>query len=91
MTRHDPDPGVVVDRESFFAFVRALVENRERAVRLEANQTSSPHGPDAGGWENASIEAYLDACLAWAQDRSIPEAPSWRLFAEILLSGKYYE
>jgi hypothetical protein len=42
----------VTDANSFLAFVRALVADRESAVQRERAQPSSAWGPDAGGWEN---------------------------------------
>ena len=76
----------VNDRDSFFAFVQALIEDRR-----------SPRGPRAHGWENGTIEDYLDGALRWAidsemgQSQGVPQAPSWRMFAEFLQSGKFYE
>ena len=58
----------VTDRESFLAFVRALAADREDEVAKEQVQPSSPYGPGANGWENATIEAFLEAALAWAHD-----------------------
>ena len=51
----------VHDRESFFAFVRALVADRRAAVSAEQRRPTDPRGPgpDAGGWYNVTIEAYL--------------------------------
>ena len=46
----DPlDPKAVHDRDSFFAFVRALVEDREVSIAAERISPSSPYGPAAGG------------------------------------------
>ena len=57
----------VTDANSFLAFVRALVADRESAVQRERAQPSSPWGPDAGGRENTQIETYLEAAAAWAE------------------------
>lgn len=50
------------------------------------------------GWENGSIETFLDAMHAWASSTSarnhgpsVSEQASWRTFAEILHAGKFYE
>lgn len=46
----DPlDPHTVHDRDSFLAFVAAMVEDREASVAAERVAPSSPYGPDANG------------------------------------------
>ncbi len=87
----------VENRESFFEFVRGLVTDRTQAVEQEAANPSSPYGPDAGGWENISIDAYLEAALSWAEDtemgttQGLSNFPSWKEFATFLYVGKIYE
>jgi hypothetical protein len=98
----DPlDPDAVRDRESFFAFVRALVADREAAVEAERRNPTDPRFlglvRDAGGWYNFTIEAYLEAALRWAEDsdmgesQGLPAGPSWQAFAAFLYCGKIYE
>lgn len=90
----DPDLDAVTDRDSFLAFVSALVADRREAG---ASETGSPYGPDAGGWENVTIEDFLEAAIAWARDtdmgetQGLPASPSWRGFATFLYCGKIYE
>ncbi|WP_422775927.1 DUF7660 family protein [Pseudomonas mediterranea] len=49
------------------------------------------------GWENGSIDTFLDAAAAWAtaSSRSSPGSASgsnaWQRCAAILLAGKFYE
>ncbi|MCQ8130613.1 DUF7660 family protein [Methylomonas rivi] len=92
----------VEDQESFLAFVRELVKDRESAVKKERGNPSSPYGPDAGGWENTSIESYLESAVAWAEDSqfgskmAFPEyelnnVSEWRKFAAFLMAGRVYE
>lgn len=88
----------VNSRESFLAFVRALMEDKKDETRKESENPSSPWAPGANGWENHDIESYLEAALAWGEStsaeshqRSLPEEPSWEAFAEFLYSGKIYE
>lgn len=81
----------VVDRETFFEFVAALVTHRETAAQAEAASPAPPYGPDAGGWENVTIEAYLEACVAWARESRLPMEPSWQSFARMLRAGVVYE
>ena len=83
----------VDSKESFLEFVRALAADRVREIELEKKSPSSPYGPSAMGWENGTIEGFLDAMQAWADDSGdkIPEKPDWKTFAKILYAGKYYE
>lgn len=88
----------VNSRESFLAFVRALMEDRKDETRKESVNQSSPWGPGVNGWEHYDIESYLEAALAWGEStsaeshqRSLPEEPSWKAFAEFLYCGKIYE
>jgi hypothetical protein len=94
----DPlDPHMVHDRESFFAFVSALAADRRASVVAERQAPSSPYGPPTGGWENATIESFLEAALSWAEDtemglsHGLPAEPSWKAFAAFLYCGKIYE
>jgi hypothetical protein len=94
----DPlDPHAVHDRDSFFAFVAALIADRRASVAAERVAPSSPYGPDAGGWENVTIERFLDAALRWAEStdmgvsQGLPVVPSWEGFAVFLSCGKVYE
>jgi len=92
----------VEDEESFLAFVRELVKDRENAVKKEKENPSSPYGPDAGGWENTSIESYLESAAAWAEDTQfgrkmafpeyeLNEVSAWQRFAAFLMAGRVYE
>lgn len=72
----------VTDEATFLAFVQALIANRRG---------------DAEHWENESIEDFLEAASAWAEDsafgsqQGLSLASSWRKFATFLYSGKIYE
>jgi hypothetical protein len=86
----------VVDRESFLTFVKALIADREGEVQKEQENPSSPWGAGANGWENGTIEGYLEAAVAWAEDSreqplGLPEEPAWKAFATFLYCGKIYE
>jgi hypothetical protein len=88
----------VDSKESFLDFVQALAEDAgaadvEPEITTEGQLNLSPRG-----WENGSIAAFLGAMSAWASANSgitgepmVPEQASWRAFAEILHSGKFYE
>lgn len=87
----------VCDRESFFRFIQALIDERRLADELERQSPSSPYGPDACGWKNTSIGMFLDAALGWAQDtnmgvrQGLSASPSWKEFAVFLYLGKIYD
>ena len=87
----------VRDEASFVAFVTALAADREEEVAKEKASPSSPYGPGANGWENGTIEAFLDASAAWAAASTNglkyyqkPENP-WKRCADIIYMGKIYE
>lgn len=51
-------------------------------------------------WENASLEAYLEAVASWVQDmdgyyrnrgEKVPKHLTWHHLGEILLAAKIYE
>ena len=87
----------VCDEESFLTFVRALQADRELSVAAEASAPSSPYGPTALGWENQTIESFLEAACSWAEDsnfgatQGLSEASPWKKFAVFLYCGKSYE
>ena len=86
----------VCDEDSFVAFVRVLAADRADAVKSEKERPSSSHGPDANGWDNASIESFLERAAAWAEDwkdspQYRPPQNPWKRCAEILFAGKGYE
>ena len=87
----------VNDSESFLAFVRELIADRVDEVQKEKVNPSSPYGPGANAWENGTIEAFLEAGVAWAEstnfgERQHPSAKNpWHKFALFLYLGKIYE
>jgi hypothetical protein len=92
----NPDPDTVIGEESFLAFVRALEADRRLAAAAEERE---PHGYDAPrGWQNSTIEQFLESALAWAADskfgrnQDLGEGVSpWRRLAVFLYCGKIYE
>ena len=86
----------VHDEDTFIAFVSALASDRAAEVKKEKESPSSPYGPGANGWENGTIEAFLESAAAWAEDWKAspqyrPPANPWKRCAEILYSGRGYE
>jgi len=87
---------LVVDQESFLKFVEALRKDREMSDSQENENPSSPFGSAALGWQNGSIESFLEAGIGWAEDTDfgvlrLGNVSPWRLFSEFLLAGKQYE
>jgi len=95
----------VCDQHSFLEFAKALIADREDEVAKEREKPSSPYGPGANGWENSTIEDFLEAAVAWAEDsefgqmqwtpegmaKGLQEDNPWRRFANFLYAGKFYE
>lgn len=86
----------VSDTASFVAFVRLLVTDRVDEVQKEAASPSSPYGSGANGWENSTIDAFLEAAISWAEDtdfglsQGLAAENLWRRFAVFLYCGKIY-
>ena len=87
----------VSDADSFLVFARALYLDRKKSIQAETEIKTSIYGADVGGWENTSIDAFLEAAIAWAEDSHFgsnqgltPENP-WKQFAVFLYCGRIYE
>jgi hypothetical protein len=87
----------VTDENSFVAFLSALADDRADELRKEKEKPSSPYGPGANGWENGSIDAFLESAAAFATDwkknpAGLPKTDNpWKRCARIIYAGKYYE
>ena len=91
----------VNSKETFLEFVSALRDDWYASREEERAQPSSPYGRDARGWENPDLGGFLDALGSWLEvadryyhniDHPLDTSqPSWRLFADTLLSAKIYE
>lgn len=68
-------------RDDFAAFLESVLEDFRQSGRDE--------------WENLTLESFLDALAAFADGRVVDagdqEAPTWRLFAEIIVAATVYE
>lgn len=85
------DVDSVTSRASFVRFVEALLADWRESNRAERVAPSSPYGPAVGGWENPSLEHFLEALAAYTADAELPEQPSWHTFAQVLAAAKVYE
>ena len=87
----------VCDEETFIAFVAALAADRGDEVAKEKVSPSSPYGPGANGWENGTIEGFLDGAAAWAAASKNglefyrKSDNPWKRCADIIYMGKIYE
>lgn len=87
----------VCDEQSFIDFLQALMEDRIDEVQKEKINPSSPYGPGANGWQNDTIEAFIEASIAWAEVSKDgmkyykKESNPWKRCAHILYMGKHYE
>jgi hypothetical protein len=87
----------VTDLESFLDFVMSLAADRRDEVAKERINPSNQYGPGANGWENTTIEDFLEAASAWAEATKmgktlgLPADPTWKNFAAFLYCGKIYE
>lgn len=79
--------------ESFLEFARKLQANR----MSEVGQPIDPFGRGVSGWENHTIEDFLEAAIAWADashfgaDQDLRDASPWKRCATFLYCGKIYE
>jgi hypothetical protein len=82
----------VSTKKDFMQFVAILRTDLELSQSIEKERPSSPYGPNALGWENPELSAFLEALHAWADamDEKLPQEPSWNLFAKMFLAGKGY-
>lgn len=87
----------VSDKQSFLTFIKALIKDRREEIAKERNNPSSQYGPGANGWENKTIETFLEACVACMEDDKSENTSDknlenlWKTFATFLYSGKSYE
>jgi hypothetical protein len=86
----------VNDQKSFLEFARALQADKEDENRKEKESPSSPYSSGWNGWQNSSIETFLDAAIAWADASNFGENFEtvdnlWKKFALFLYCGKIYE
>lgn len=87
----------VSDEETFLRFLEALAADRADEVEKEKLNPSSPYCQGANGWENGSIEHFLESAAAWGRDSITgsqfydkPDNP-WKRCADIIYMGKLYE
>jgi hypothetical protein len=87
----------VCDEASFLAFLEALAADKEDEQQKELAKPDSPYGSGANGWENGTIDSFLEAAASWGvasinglKFYKKPDNP-WCRAAQILYMGKIYE
>lgn len=86
----------VIDEKTFLEFARALQADKEDENRKEKSRPSSPYSHGRNGWENSTIDGFLESAIAWSEDTNFGEqfdadANQWKKFALFLHGGKIYE
>ena len=88
----------VKDKESFATFVSALIEDCEQAQKLQKENPDYWRWGAPNGWQNGTIESFLDAALAGSQSpaneeriEKLARENPWKCFANFLYLGKIYE
>ena len=81
----------------FLTFVTELRKDREKDINIQARTPIDPYGRGPNGWENHTIEDFLEAAQAWAEASNFGEsqnlkgASPWKKFAAFLYCGLIYE
>ncbi|WP_146988277.1 hypothetical protein [Bradyrhizobium macuxiense] len=87
----------VSDERAFIRLLQLMALDRPAEQQKELASPSPPYSAGANGWENGSIEAFLDAAAAWAEatTRTTNLGPrasdAWRRAAMIIVAGAFYE
>ena len=84
----------IIDEKTFIIFCKYLLKDKQEDSVNENNHPSSPYGPTKNGWENITIEAFIEAAIAWAEDSDFGKTQNlnvWQKFAQFMLAGKSYE
>ena len=85
----------VHDEKTFLLFVDALL--KDRIAEVKAANEIDYCGRGSQGWENHSIEDFLEAAQAWGEDTNMGESQNlanvspWQKCATFLYCGKIYE
>lgn len=82
----------VKDEKTFLDFLKVLAKDCADEMEKEKIHPSSPFGPGANGWENSTIDSFLESAAAWEEDSINEETDNvWQRVAEIIYMGKLYE
>ena len=80
----------VNSKESFLQFVNILRDDKKDENLKEIVNSPSLYNAGLNGWENSTIIDFLESIERYGKDSEINN-PSWKNFALLLYSGKFYE
>ncbi|BCW08331.1 fumarylacetoacetate hydrolase family protein [Arthrobacter sp. NtRootA1] len=72
----------------------------ETASKSPSKEKANSLRQEPGNWENSDLESFPEALSAWTRDMDgyfanlgepVPDEPSWRLIAQMLLAARVYE
>ena len=75
------------------------INTREDLVRF-IDEMRSTYKKNKGAWSNKDLPSYLEAMSAWIGDmdgyyeninETLPDKPTWKMFAQILAAATIYE
>ena len=87
----------VADERASIRLLQMMALDRQDEQQKELARPSSPYSAGANGWENGSIEDFLEAAAAWAEATSqttnlgAEGSDAWRRAAMIIVAGAFYE
>ena len=83
----------VEDEMSFLNFAEALLQDLLEERKREKENPSAAYSAGANGWQNADLDGFLKAAIAWAKDhpKFTDKTNPWQKFAIFLHAGKFYE
>lgn len=82
----------VKDEKTFLGFLKILAKDYADEMEKEKMHPSSPFSSGANGWENSTIDSFLESAVAWGEDSISEETDNvWQRVVEIIYMGKLYE
>ena len=81
------------NRAEFVSFVETLLADYRAEQRRAVEEAPDTLESGSQGWENTSLERFLEAMAGWGHDSADREGaePSWQQFTRFLRAGRGYE
>jgi hypothetical protein len=80
----------VNSKETFLAFIHALMNDKIAEDKEEKIKPSAPDSDGHNGWVNQTIPDFLESVHAFGTDSDQIKL-DWKSFALLLYAGKFYE